>query len=160
MHFMDAAKFRQEHNYAVAQSFAKDGVEASWAENQPAVWGTEKSKISLTGPASAGALSQDNALLALGVDRKVFVYDMDSLELRETLESSRNSISHVEWQPNGSTENYVLLAGPCPFPVAFESPRSRNGCVGGTFQTCQSRWHQGVVCPALVRRHSAMAVIP
>ena len=92
------------------QTYTKDGVEASWAGDHPATWGSESSKITVKGPINAGAFSPDEALLAVGTGSKVYVYDVGTLELRDCLMGTTHDVRCVEWQPKREAGGYVLVS--------------------------------------------------
>lgn len=107
---MNSDQFARRWNYAIEQNYAKDGVEASWAGDHPATWGSESSKITVKGPINAGAFSPDEALLAVGTGSKVHVYDVDTLEIRDCLMGTTHDVRCVEWQSKRGADGYVLVS--------------------------------------------------
>jgi WD40 repeat protein len=93
--------------------FQKDGVVASWAPGFPKAWGSEKWKIGDNqGSTVEGvSISHDEKLLAVAIDRKVFIFETEEFRIVETL-SHTTTISHIQFSPvaSGSQDVYHLLS--------------------------------------------------
>ena len=87
--------------------FAKDGVEASWADHHPLTWGAESAKLSFAEDEiiSCSTISPDEELLALGIRNKAIVYSLRKLELVAQLSVPYPTVSHIEWQTISGQES-------------------------------------------------------
>ncbi|KAK9250281.1 WD40-repeat-containing domain protein [Lipomyces tetrasporus] len=88
-----------EWTYGIESDFELNGTPASWRPGQPVTWGDEARMIELDDNAYDCSVSDDEKFLALAIGRQVLIYDLENLELRETLNGHTENVGRVEFFP-------------------------------------------------------------
>lgn len=101
MPMVTSTEFFETWHHALDSDFQKDGETATYYYGHPQQWGEETQKIQLQHTANRIALNKDETLIAVAVDSEVLIYDMSTLNLRQTLRGHAGYVSGVEFQPNG-----------------------------------------------------------
>jgi len=98
---LNSADFFATWHHALDSDFQKEGKIASYYHGHPQQWGAETRKIQLQHTPNHIALNEDETLIAVAMDSEVLIYDMSTLNLRQTLRGHAGHVSEVEFQPKG-----------------------------------------------------------
>lgn len=116
---MNSRKFLEQYTYALENDFTSpSGEPAAWAPDHPKYWGQERAKIWLDGNASTLALSPDDKLVAVGIEKEIHIFHVAEQERLEVLRGHTEEVHTVKFAPglvnnheNQSDTRYMLVSG-------------------------------------------------
>lgn len=111
--WMDEEKFAQKWTYSLRSDFiSSSGVPAAWAPGNPQYWGQENARIRLDGEAVALALSHDDKLLAVGIEKDIHVFCMANRKRIDVLKGHPGQVVTLQFSPGfdpSENTNYQYL---------------------------------------------------
>ena len=120
---MDQTKFMEQYVYGLSSDFkAEDGTPATWAENMPSQWGAESNILLLDFKSdiyNAFALSEDDCLLAVVVEKSIYVFSVADLELKQELVGHTEDIEEIVFAAK-SRSGYSLVSSSSNVVIVWE----------------------------------------
>ncbi|KAJ5641415.1 hypothetical protein N7490_005415 [Penicillium lividum] len=99
-HWMDEEKFAEKFVYSLRSDFTSpSGKPATWAPHNPQHWGQEKARIPIGGEAAALALSHDDKLLAVGIEKNIHIFNVTTRECVVVLKGHPGNVITLRFLP-------------------------------------------------------------
>ncbi|KAL9621833.1 MAG: hypothetical protein Q9160_003806 [Pyrenula sp. 1 TL-2023] len=117
MTYMDRKQFLERFVFSVAEDFkSRSGEPASWAKGHPKTWGDEDAVIETPDVPERKpfeystlnlAVSDDKRLLAVSKRNMIFVYDVETRQLKSELKGHETNVRTLAFQPQRHSNQVV-----------------------------------------------------
>ena len=108
---MDQKGFMAHFSYALEEDWkSATGVPAKWAPGHPRYWGEELANVPLGARGTTPTLTPDDKFVAVGVERHIHVYSVDTRERVEVLTGHLKNIHSLQSSPKTTQDGGYLLA--------------------------------------------------